>query len=245
MIEHLDQPSDSLNTPSRRDHQNLQEELNRVVRILQATVERTGQSRDSGSGRVSSAKGRAALARKDLLLRSIEALTREIDHLDPGLVEKLLKSSDPRLLVGLAKASLEDSPIDREDRMTLKGAERLQKMLDNAGGTVSTSWVSRLLGTNEEAVRKRAQRRALIGRRAPSGELCFPRFQFDEDSGKLLPGLSRLLSQTASWSPEELIRFLLVRHNPESSDDTPLKMLQRGEIDRVLDLAAGYLKQRP
>lgn len=182
--------------------------------------------------------------RAALVLRVIQAISREIGHLSPDSVEHLLRSSDPRLLAGLAQASLDDAQIDRVDRLQLKGAERLQKLLESVGGSVSTQWVSEFLEISEEAVRKRAQRGHLIARRTASGNLSFPRFQFLEERSSLLPGLAKLLSETKSWDTNELIRFLLVRHEPSSSEDTPLELLKLGKIDRVLSLARFNMEQR-
>ncbi len=186
----------------------------------------------------------ANFSREALVVRGLEAISREISQLDSEVVDRLLKSSDPKLLVGLARVSLDDTPVDRVERLTLKGAERFQSLIEDAGGSVSSSWVSQLLGISEEAVRKRAQRGTLICRRTASGGLSFPRFQFDEPNKRLLDGIQVLLSQKVVWAPEELIRFLLVRYAPEHSDDTPLKMLDRGEVDRVMQIASDYLQQR-
>ncbi|MBQ0747388.1 MAG: hypothetical protein KBT82_10980 [Marinobacter sp.] len=131
-----------------------------------------------------------------------------------------------------------------DDRL-LKGAERFRKLVESAGGFVSSGWVAQLLEISEADVRNRAQRNTLIARRTASGELSFPRFQFDEPKGQVFAGLQTVLVETASWAPEELIRFLLVRHDPEHTDDTPLKLLERGELDRVLQLASVHLEQRP
>lgn len=188
--------------------------------------------------------GKSQRAQSDLFLRSLEAITRELVQFNSDYVEKLLRSSDQKLLVGLARAALEETPIDRVERMGLKGAERFQQLLERAGGSAATSWVAELLNTSEEAVRKRVQRNGLIARRTPTGELSFPRFQFDEAKGRLLPGLQGLMSRTKGWEPEELIRFLLVRHDPEHTDETPLQLLRAGKIDRVLSLAETHLDQR-
>ncbi|WP_447044911.1 hypothetical protein [Vreelandella sp. H-I2] len=187
---------------------------------------------------------KAFRARAELVLRGVEAISREVGYLPSDSVDLLLRSSDPKLLAGLARASLDDTQIDRVDRLRLKGAERFQKLIEDAGGSVSSRWVSEFLGTTEEAVRKRAQRGSLIARRTASGDLSFPRFQFDESRSRLLPGLSKLLTEAAAWDAEELIRFLLVRHEPASSDDTPLNLLKRGQIDRVLNLARVHMQQR-
>lgn len=129
--------------------------------------------------------------------------------------------------------------------MALTGEARFQTLIETAGGSVSLHWVSEFFGISEDGVRKQFQQGSLIARHMASGELSFPRFQFDESNARLLPGLSKLLAKTQSWAPEELIRFMLVRHEPEYSDDTPLKLVQHGEIDQVLELARVNLQQRP
>lgn len=259
MIEEMNHP----NSPAAQEHlSDLDRALKRIEALLhlsipdEASVRRGQNARPGGSEsqktgqskvsvrRSSATETKASLARAELILRVVETISREVSHLPADSVDKLLRSSDPKLLVSLAKASLADAPIDRAERMALKGAERFQKLLQDAGGTVSTRWVSDFLGTTEEAVRKRAQRGSLIARRTASNELSFPRFQFDEAKGQLLPGLTKLLAETKSWDPDELIRFLLVRHEPASNDETPLKLIRRGEADRAIDLAQHHLNQR-
>lgn len=58
-----------------------------------------------------------------------------------------------------------------------------------------------MLETSEEAVRKRVQQNTMIARHTASGELSFPRFQFDEPSKKVLAGIQALLAETAPWAP--------------------------------------------
>lgn len=122
---------------------------------------------------------------------------------------------------------------------------RIHQLIEDAGGSVSTSWVAQLLQISEEAVKTRMQQNMLIASHNTIGELSFPRFQFHEPNRQLLPWLQELLIKTEPWSPEKVILFLLVRHNPEYSDDTPLTMLKRGELDSVLQLASVYMEQRP
>lgn len=258
MIEEMNHPN---NQVAREHPSDLDRALEKIEALLNLSISdeapvRTRQKAKPGGSkspkfrlgvptrRPTATETKASLARAELILRVIETISREVSHLPADSVDKLLRSSDPKLLVSLAKASLADAPIDRAERMALRGAERFQKLLQNAGGTVSTRWVSDFLGTTEDAVRKRAQRGSLIARRMASNELSFPRFQFDEAKGQLLPGLTKLLTETKSWDPDELIRFLLVRHEPASNDDTPLKLLQRGEVDRAIDLAQHHLNQR-
>lgn len=128
--------------------------------------------------------------------------------------------------------------------MALTGEARFQILIETAGGSVSPQWASEFFGISEDAVREQARKGALIAWNTASGDLILPRFQFDGNA-RLLPGLSKLLAKTQLWAPEELIRFLLVRHEPASSDDTPLTLIRRGEINQVLELAQVNLQQRP
>ncbi len=75
------------------------------------------------------------------------------------------------------------------DDLLIKGAERFLKLVERAGGFVSSCMVAQLLEISEADVRNRAQRNALIARRTASGELSFPRFQFDERKGQVLAGV--------------------------------------------------------
>ena len=130
----------------------------------------------------------------------------------------------------------------------MKGAERFQALLDTFGGTVSTEWVCDYLGASEDAVCKRVQQRSLLARKMPTGELHFPRFQFDESTGGLVPEIQPFLSHLNSWSVEEIVRFLLVRHSPSIvsvSNETPLDMLKNDQLDQVIALADKHLTQRP
>ncbi|WP_417502624.1 hypothetical protein, partial [Marinobacter sp.] len=61
------------------------------------------------------------------------------------------------------------------DDLLFLGAERFQNLVENVGGFVSTGWVTQLLETSQEVVRKRAQQNTLIARRTAAGELSFPR----------------------------------------------------------------------
>lgn len=260
MIEEAKQPEKHIN---QQDH-DFQDEVDTAVRkfedllrlgaaekgvTIRATVKRDTPNQqeqlESLLKRAATKKQDFHRSRKALLLRGVEAMTRELGQIDAEQVDQLLQSSDNKLLVGFARIALEDTPADRLDRMTLRGTERFQNLIEGAGGSVTSAWVAELLGASEEAVRKRVGRRTLIARRIASGELSFPRFQFDEQHQRLLPGLSDLLSATKAWSPEEIIRFLLVRHNPKLSDDTPLTLLERGDRDSVLALAAANRQQRP
>ncbi|QCF28096.1 hypothetical protein [Hydrocarboniclastica marina] len=189
-------------------------------------------------------EGTEKKARMNLLKRSLEVLFKEIDRFDESELDALSSRTDSRLIVELAQASLSDRPTDREGRMLIRGAERLKKLLERSGGTVSSKWVADFLQTSEAAVRKRVQRNGLIARRLPSGDLSLPRFQFDERTGGVVPGLSKFMKEV-SGTPEEMIQFLLVPHNPAVSRETPLDLLKQDNVAKVVELAELHLQQRP
>ena len=58
-------------------------------------------------------------------------------------------------------------------------------------------------------------------------------------------GMQAFLSHVNSWPVDEIVRFLLVRHNPEFSNDNPLALLKQGQLKQVIDLADMHLTQRP
>jgi hypothetical protein len=184
-------------------------------------------------------------ARRALVMRSAEVLAREIYQFNALEIKELSTRSDPTLLVKLAQAALTDTPVDRTERMALRGAERFRALLDKFGSSVTTRWVCEFLGSTESAVRKRVQRKTLLARRMPNGELSFPRFQFDETTGELVQGLQSFLVHVNSWPSEEVVRFLLVRHNPSVSNENPLELLKQGKLQQVLELADMHLTQRP
>lgn len=184
-------------------------------------------------------------ARQDLLMRSFEAMAREISQFDEAEITKLATKSDPKMLVEVVVSFLSDSPFDRTERMHLKGAERFRALLNKFGGSVSTKWVCEFLGANESAIRKRVQRKTLLVRRMPNGELSFPLFQFNQATGNLIQDLPAFLAHVRSWAVDDIVRFLLVRHNPRESHDNPMEILKLGKLDQVIELADLHLSQRP
>ncbi len=88
------------------------------------------------------------------------------------------------------------------DDLLLRGAKRFRKLVEDAGGFVSSGWVAELLEIMEKDVTALLLRNALIARRPDSGEASFPRFQFDETKGQVLAGLQAVLVETESWAPD-------------------------------------------
>lgn len=213
-------------------------DIERLERVL-------AQFKHVRRGATPKAAAKLSKARRDLLMRSFEAMAREIYQFDALEIKDLSTKSDPRLLVELAQSVLSDTPVDRTERMALKGAERFRALLDKFDGSVSTKWACDFLGSTEAAVRKRVQRKTLLARRMPNGELSFPRFQFNESAGDLVRGLQSFLAHVNSWPVEEIVRFLLVRHNPSVSDENPLAMLKQGRLKQAIALADMHLTQRP
>tara|TARA_R110000823_G_scaffold10240_3_gene35343 strand:- start:773 stop:1135 length:363 start_codon:yes stop_codon:yes gene_type:complete len=119
------------------------------------------------------------------------------------------------------------------------------KLIETSGGTLSISEVAVLLGISEKTVLERLGNYQVLGFRIPSSVLQFPRFQFDEKKRCVIPGILDFLGETNGWSALERIRFLLVRYEPEFTNETPMDLVRGGEVERVAELARVYLQQRP
>ncbi|MFP3978957.1 hypothetical protein [Marinobacter sp. KMM 10035] len=129
--------------------------------------------------------------------------------------------------------------------MISKGAARFMKLIETSGGTLSISEVAVFLGVSEKTVLERLGNVQMLGFRTSSNVLQFPRFQFDDKKRCVIPGLLDFLGETPGWSAMERIRFLLVRYEPEFTNDTPMDLVRSGEVGRVAELARVYLQQRP
>ncbi|WP_273428378.1 hypothetical protein [Marinobacter sp.] len=127
----------------------------------------------------------------------------------------------------------------------LGGRERFARLLEDSGGIWLLPEVSSFLKLTESEVRDRLNRNELLAFIIGPQSLGFPRFQFDDENRCVIVCVKPFLEETASWDPVSQIRFLLVPYQPESTGETPLDLLQRGETDRALELARLYLEQRP
>jgi hypothetical protein len=110
--------------------------------------------------------------------------------------------------------------------------QRRQELLE---GSLTTSQVAQLLGKSRQTPYDRARSGALLAIR-DRGALRFPPWQFDaEGPDGVVEGLPQAL-RALNVSPLSKASWL-TRSNPILDGDTPLDVLRRGDVSRVMELA--------
>jgi hypothetical protein len=116
----------------------------------------------------------------------------------------------------------EPMPPPREVLLRLRGEQALVQLLQASGGSLSPAEVQRLLGLSGEGVRKRRDRKLLLGWRHGK-QSVYPAFQFDLAGGRVWPALEAVLPLLDTESGPAQLRFFLTP-DPELGD-TPAAML--------------------
>lgn len=175
---------------------------------------------------------RAALAQGVVrLVRFPTGASRAIDLLNEMLGQ-----------VGSAAAG--DETLSAGEILARKaGAWRRGELLREHGGTCSAEQAARRLGLSKPAVLERAENGRLIGLRVlKQNAVRFPVFQFAASDETLIPGLDEVLKELReepsldAWTK---CNFLL---SPRDSlkGATPLSLLRKGQVKKVVALARAY-----
>jgi hypothetical protein len=98
--------------------------------------------------------------------------------------------------------------LNRERMLRLRGERALAQLLESCGGTLRPGEVGGLLGISEDAVRKRRERKLLLGVKRGKRTL-YPFFQFDQDNQRVWPALEQILRLLDTDSGASQLRFLL------------------------------------
>lgn len=124
-----------------------------------------------------------------------------------------------------------------------EGALRRVELLAAHGGTCSAEQAARRVDMSKPAVLERAENGRLLGLRVlKQNAVRFPAFQFATDSENLIPGLDAVLDELRkepaldAWAK---CNFLLTPRD-SLKGETPLSLLQRGQVKTVVALARGY-----
>jgi hypothetical protein len=116
----------------------------------------------------------------------------------------------------------------------LRSFERRRELLDDA---LTTSQVAKLLGTSRQTPHDRMKNGSLLAV-MDRGALRFPPWQFDpEGEDGVVSGLPQVI-RALEITPYQKVSWL-TRPNYMLDDATPLVVLKRGEVDRVVRLARG------
>lgn len=89
--------------------------------------------------------------------------------------------------------------------LRLRGEQALAQLLQDSGGTLRPAEVQQLLGLSGEGVRKRRDRKRLLGWRHGKHTI-YPAFQFDQEQARVWPALEMVLPllDIRSWATRRL-----------------------------------------
>lgn len=127
-------------------------------------------------------------------------------------------------------------------RGLLRGARHKRALLERAGGAMSSSEVSDLLGISVQAVKQRIERRAILAVPLAGGTWGFPAKQFDAD-GRVRAGVTEVLKAAPEANPW-VVLSVLADSPPGERDGTVFENLDDAEVRAgAVALLAGYGEQ--
>ena len=180
------------------------------------------------------ASGLAGDPQAHALLRRVNQLVLSKLALPGGAVQTMSHRPLPVVLDDLSLLTelvieawrLEPTQPPRQALLRLRGEQALSQLLQSSGGSLSSAEVQQLLGLSGEGVRKRRDRKRLLGWRHGK-HTVYPAFQFDLASGRVWSALEAVLPLLDTDSGPAQVRFLL-SPDPELGD-TPAALLCRAE----------------
>jgi hypothetical protein len=189
-----------------------------VTELMLLTLE-TAESEPKGSSRTV------------VLIRAIKAILQVIGNIDAGKVASA--SSDFELLLSLLEEPEVIATLSKKDPLAsakLRGLQAQLQILEAEGGCVSAEEAGALIGIKKAAIYKARTEGRILGLPRGQNQFVFPVWQFTE--GRLINGLKQVYA-ALECSPWMKASFML-SPNTRLNDDTPITVLRRGEIDKVV-----------
>jgi hypothetical protein len=183
-----------------------------------------------------------ASIRTAFLERAVGVLERIAAAVEAPVLRAALEAdADSAILaaLGLDANGAANAPNARDPLAAAKrrGEQAKRDILAAQGPLFDGSVVAARLGVSRDEVESRRAAGSLLALPFDDGTFGFPSWQFTATG--LLPGLEdvlRMLSAPDPWS-----RVLFFRSaDPYLDDQTPLELIERGEIEPVRRLAAAY-----
>ncbi|MBV9279246.1 MAG: hypothetical protein JOZ41_04120 [Chloroflexi bacterium] len=164
--------------------------------------------------------------------KDVEGLLGELERSAEG---KNVSPSNSALVEALARGRFSEDERIALDRISrFQYFQRRRELLQ---GALTTSQVAQLLGTSRQTPHDRVKSDSLLAIQ-DRGALRFPAWQFDpEGPNGVVAGLPDVL-RSLRVPPLSRVSWL-VSPNPVLDGMTPLRALQRGEIERVVQVARG------
>jgi hypothetical protein len=121
-----------------------------------------------------------------------------------------------------------------------RGLKRKQKMLETAGGALTSEQVAEILSISRQAVDKRRAANQLLALTQGRRGYSYPSFQFED--GKTISGLEEVLAELKDLDPwMQMVYFTSAHERLEGK--TPLEGLKKGWVSEVKAAASGYGEQ--
>lgn len=176
--------------------------------------------------------------------RVLRAFLRLENDLPSALIDEATAApSDYLVAVEALTAASETTQLNLEDPFIaakFRGLKRKQKMLETAGGTLTSAQAAEVLGISRQAVDKRRAATQLLALTQGRRGYSYPSFQFED--GKPIPGIEEVLAELKELDPWMQMVFF-TSPNERLGDRTPLEGLKKGLVSEVKTAAAGYGEQ--
>ena len=184
-------------------------------------------------------------ARRPAIQSKIERLEERLNALPEDELENVLESiaqalqppaasGDSGIASSFAKPIPESQRVEDEIELLMRSFERRRELLD---GSLTAPQVARLLNTTRQTPHDRVKAGTLLAV-MDRGALRFPAWQFDsEGPDGVIPGLPDVI-QALDLSPLAKISWL-TRPNEIFDGQSPLDLLKRGQVERVVRQGQG------
>lgn len=173
------------------------------------------------------------------LTRAMKAVTRLSRTLSEDLLGEATSSSSDYEVLAAALGAAPELPMDETDaawlRAKLRGVEAKRQLLEDEGGTASSSELAQLLGISRQAVDKRRRNNTLLAVQAGGRGYRYPVWQVVD--GRALAGLEDVLEALADHDPWMTLQFFL-RENLRLDNQRPLDVLREGSDESLEDVLA-------
>ena len=119
-------------------------------------------------------------------------------------------------------------------RALLRGIEIARQDLRESGGAFDLAQVTALLGISRQAVDKKVKDDALLAVPGPNGQRRYPVVQFTQEG--VVQGLKQTFAALPGASGWFRLNFL-VNPEPRLGNVRPIELLQKGQVDIVVEAA--------
>lgn len=173
--------------------------------------------------------------------RAVEQMTRDVDA--RAAADAVSAASDALVVLRLLEQPEALESLRGADPLAparLRGIDARKKLVDLAGGLLSSEDAAMALGLTRQAVEKRRRAGRLLSLSLGRRGYRYPAFQFAD--GATLTGLERVLDALTGRDAWTQLAFFLNRR-VDLANQSPVTRLRRGDVDAVVDAAGADAHQ--